>query len=1023
MQAATSTARLAGPAVPLSSDSWQPVSPRGLLGVALTYFAAGWCGLQIPYLGTHISLFWLPTGLAVSALFSWGRPCIVAIYLGAFAINLYIGSSWQLAASIAVGNSLGPLLTDLLLKRCRFQPSFHRQSDVGWFVLAAASGMAISASAGVASLAMANMLLKQSIGATMLAWWMGDTAGVLLFAPVLWSLSRKNVARLVQNRLALAAWLAVAMPVAWLAFIQDYSSDGLVFPFIFLTLPILAWAAVRFGMAGAALAGFALSATAAWGTATGHGKFLVTDSHLGLFLLWAYMISAVLTGLLITALQADRQQTADSLRETVEKLQGLFELSPLGIALTDMAGRFIDFNPAFELICGYPRNVLMTLEIWQLTPETYRDDEARQLADLTGSGRYGPYEKQYLRPDGSLVAVQVNGMLVNGPDSVPHVWSIVENITLRKSIDADVRIAAVAFESQEGMLVTDAQGRVLRVNGEFVKITGYAIEEVLGTTPTMLRSDQHDAGFYAAMFDTIASTGVWKGDLWVQTKNCQTIPLWLAVSAVTSASGQVTHYIGVFSDISQRKDDEEQIRHLAYFDSLTGLPNRRLMLDRLSQALIASDRSQEFGALLILDLDNFKALNDTQGHGAGDRLLIEVACRIVASIREEDSVSRLGGDEFLVMVEGLGQDETAAASKVETIAEKIRRAHNEPYRRADLGPFDHSSVSIGVALFCGNDSGGDVLIKQADMALYQAKAAGRNTVRFFNPAMQSAIETRSRMESALRFGLQHQEFRLVYQPQLDYHARFVGAEALLRWTSRDHGPVSPVNFIPAAEESGLILPLGLWVLQAACKQLVHWAQDPLTAALRMSINVSARQFRQLDFVEQIKDAVSVSGANPHLLRLELTESVVLENIDDVVLRMLQIKALGVTFSLDDFGTGFSSLSYLKRLPLDEVKIDQSFVRDLSSDPNDAAIVRAIIAMGRSLGLQVIAEGVETAVQLSYLKANGCSHFQGYLFGQPCAVEEFEAALLNANDPDDMLLPTESESEIAAHTMPATQSVG
>ena len=457
-------------------------------------------------------------------------------------------------------------------------------------------------------------------------------------------------------------------------------------------------------------------------------------------------------------------------------------------------------------------------------------------------------------------------------------------------------------------------------------------------------------------------------------------------------NGVLDGAVVTFVDISERKRAEEQIRNLAYFDSLTGLPNRRLLMDRLGQALVASKRSQEYGVLMILDLDNFKVLNDTQGHDVGDRLLIEVAQRLVTTMRQEDTVSRLGGDEYVVLVEGLGKDETLAANEARGIAEKISHALNQPYVVSPDGQTHHSTISIGVTLFHGTALSIDVLLKQADVALYQAKGAGRNAIRFFNPAMQAAIDSRSAMEAALRKGLQQGELRLFYQPQFDLDGSLTGAEALLRWLPANQAPVPPVLFIPLAEDTGLIVPMGLWVLQTACAQLEAWAANPQTRDLQIAINVSARQFRQPDFVEQIRECLERSGAIPTLLKLELTESVVLENIEDVIDRMRQIKALGVSFSLDDFGTGFSSLSYLKRLPLDQVKIDQSFVRDITTDPNDDAIVRAILAMSRSLGIQVIAEGVETETQLNFLKGSGCTHFQGYLFGKPMPIDEWERIL-------------------------------
>lgn len=435
---------------------------------------------------------------------------------------------------------------------------------------------------------------------------------------------------------------------------------------------------------------------------------------------------------------------------------------------------------------------------------------------------------------------------------------------------------------------------------------------------------------------------------------------------------------------------EAEIHSLAYFDPLTNLPNRRLLLDRLKHAMVTGNRSQTYGALLILDLDNFKTLNDTQGHDVGDQLLIEVARRLTAQVRQEDTVSRPGGDEFVVILENLDRDEQAAANQAEMIAEKVRQTLNRPYQLASAEQLHESTASIGMTLFHGDGVSTDVLLKQADVALYQAKDAGRNRLRFFNPAMQASIDTRTAMENALRQALARGELQLFYQPQVDQLGKIIGAEALLRWQRPGIGQVSPAQFIPLAEESGLILPIGAWVLEIACAQLSAWMEYAETRELQLAINVSARQFHQIDFVTQIAACLARSGIDPKRLKLELTESVVLDNVEEVIHRMQQIKALGVSFSLDDFGTGYSSLSYLKRLPLDQIKIDQSFVRDLSSDPNDAAIVRAILAMSDSLGLDVIAEGVETQAQHDFLHANGCTAFQGYLFGKPMPIADFEA---------------------------------
>lgn len=476
------------------------------------------------------------------------------------------------------------------------------------------------------------------------------------------------------------------------------------------------------------------------------------------------------------------------------------------------------------------------------------------------------------------------------------------------------------------------------------------------------------------------------------------VPQDLAQEKRPDCHDEIANLASAFNRMAEKVQSREAENfNLAYFDPLTNLPNRRLLMDRINQALISSNRGQSYCALLILDLDNFKTLNDTQGHDIGDQLLIAVAQRLTENVRQEDTVSRPGGDEFVLILDHLNQDEHIAATQAEMIAEKIRLAINQPFVLKGMQQTHQTTASIGMTLFKGLENSVDVLLKQADVALYQAKDGGRNSLRFFNPAMQAAIDTRTDMENALRRALSRNELQLHFQPQVDENGRIVGAEALLRWLRPGVGMVAPARFIPLAEDTGLILPIGAWVLQTACTQLQAWADRSETRHLQLAINVSARQFHQDDFVDQIAECLNMSAIDPTRLKLELTESIVLDKIDEVIERMQQIKALGVSFSMDDFGTGYSSLSYLKRLPLDQVKIDQSFVRDLSVDLNDAAIVRAILAMSRSLGLNVIAEGVETRGQHEFLLLNGCLAFQGYLFGKPMPIEELNRRL-NAEPP-------------------------
>lgn len=445
-------------------------------------------------------------------------------------------------------------------------------------------------------------------------------------------------------------------------------------------------------------------------------------------------------------------------------------------------------------------------------------------------------------------------------------------------------------------------------------------------------------------------------------------------------------------DIARRQEAEDQIKKLAFFDSLTGLPNRRLMQDRLRHSIAASSRSQCYGALLFIDLDNFKTLNDTKGHNVGDRLLVMVSQRLNASVRQGDTVARFGGDEFVVILEALSPDRAQAAAKAEVAGEKLLLAVREPY---DLkGEEYRGTASVGVSLFCGDEVTVDELVRRADTAMYQAKRNGYNTLYFYDPSMQAALEARVRLDADLRRALELHQFCLHYQPQVDQHGMVLGAEALIRWRSPDRGMITPDQFIPLAEENGLIIPIGNWVLHTACRKLKQWESDPATAELTIAVNVSVRQFRQNDFVAQVLDAMSVNGIGPGRLKLELTESLIMENVESAISKMAALGSAGVCFSLDDFGTGYSSLAYLSQLPLHQLKIDRSFVQQMNIKSTDAVIVQTIIGMAHNLHMEVIAEGVETVDQFNALKAQGCRVFQGYYFGKPVAGSEFSTTPLN-----------------------------
>jgi diguanylate cyclase (GGDEF)-like protein/PAS domain S-box-containing protein len=564
--------------------------------------------------------------------------------------------------------------------------------------------------------------------------------------------------------------------------------------------------------------------------------------------------------------------------------------------------------------------------------------------------------------------------------------------------EEESRIAAIAFETPEPMVVMDAEGAILRANTAFSRTTGYSQEEALGKKFNFLQSGRHPPEFFAELWQQVRGTGHWQGEIWDRRKNGEVYPKWTTISSVRDRGGEISHYVGSFSDISERKEHAEEISRLAYYDSLTALPNRQLMMDRLKRAMHHAGRSGRFGAVLFLDLDNFKNINDTLGHDEGDKLLQEAAQRLRACVREEDTVARFGGDEFVVVLEELEGPRERAAVLAKTVTDKLLAALARPFLLQ--GREYPCSASIGVALWRGDPQGDpNELLKRADLAMYEAKKAGRNAARFFDPIMQTAIENRSRMEGRLRMGLNLGQFRLYVQRQVSADGTVYGAEALLRWQDPERGMVPPGEFIPLAEESDLIMPIGRWVLEAACRQIKIWSHDAATKGLRLSVNISPKQFGAEWFVSEINEILEKTGADPNLLQLEITEGMLLTDIEETISKMSQLRKVGVSFALDDFGTGYSSLYYLQRLPLNVLKIDQSFVQDLGVNPRSEAIVRTVIQMSEALRLDVLAEGVETEAQLQALAERGCHNYQGYLFGRPIPVEDFAGELSRPALPD------------------------
>ena len=567
---------------------------------------------------------------------------------------------------------------------------------------------------------------------------------------------------------------------------------------------------------------------------------------------------------------------------------------------------------------------------------------------------------------------------------------------------APVDVMAIAFESLEGRIITDAKRSILKINRAFSRITGYTPEDVIGKDPGLLGSGLHDHAFFSAMNERLAQTGAWQGEIWNRRKTGEVYPEWLTITAVKSPRGKVTHYLGTLTDLSERKSIENELRNLAFYDPLTRLPNRRLLLDRLQQAMTVSARSEKTGAVMLLDLDNFKALNDSLGHDIGDELLVEVAQRLEGSVRQGDTVARMGGDEFVVMLEGLDASGMAAA-QAEAVASKIHAALNRTYHLAHHGALDdklqhqnaieyHCSSSIGIALFLGQQDSVAAVLKKADLAMYQSKAMGRNAVSFFDRGIQDAFAARMVLHAELDDAIRDGQFVIHYHPLSDGNGGMSEVEALLRWQHPQRGLLHPAEFIAMAEQSRKIIALDHWVLGTVCAQLASWTLHPKKSRLCVTVNVSPVTFSQQDFVKRVIDTLKKSGADPRLLRLEFTDRLVLDDVGLVIAKMGALSDIGVSFSLDDFGTGDSSLTYLKRLPLHQLKISRSLVHDMTTDSDAASLVYTVIALAKNLGLTVIAKGAETHEQQTLLFDQHCDLHQSYLFCEPMPLAEFDAFL-------------------------------
>lgn len=667
----------------------------------------------------------------------------------------------------------------------------------------------------------------------------------------------------------------------------------------------------------------------------------------------------------------------------IRKLSRAVEQSPNTIIITDSEGIIEYVNPHFSQISGYiPEEVIgknMRKHKSGLTPVAVYEDLWRTIK----SGQVWRGELLNKSKHGRLYWEELSiSPVFDEQGNITHFLSQQIDITARKQVEEQIRLFEKVFaNANEAILISDANNCIVATNPAFTEITGYTMEEVIGKTPHMLASGQMSAEFYESMWSSIKATGKWQGEVIDRRKNGEIYAEWLSISALLDDSGRLTHYVALMADISERKAAEERMTYLAQHDVLTGLPNRMLFHDRLQQAITYAERQQTSVALLFLDLDRFKDVNDTLGHHIGDLLLQEVTHRIRRCVRGSDTVSRQGGDEYVIMLPNLDD-----LGDIMQVVNKLIESIADPYELE--GHTMHVTTSVGVSIYPQDGVNIETLIRNADTAMYQAKEAGRNGYRFFTQEMNNTIAKRVGLENKLRRALSRNELLLHYQPQVDLrNGQVVAAEALVRWQHPEDGLTSPAEFIRIAEESGMIVQLGEWVLNEACRQNQGWRAVGLRE-ITMSVNLSPLQFYDRSLMETISAALARSGMPANALELEITESAMMKNSEQAIAMLNNISGLGIRISIDDFGTGYSSLSHLKKFPVDMLKIDRSFVRDLSIDSDDAAIVSAVISMAKSLGLHVIAEGVETVEQLLFLEKLDCDLIQGFYFSKPLTADEF-----------------------------------
>jgi diguanylate cyclase (GGDEF)-like protein/PAS domain S-box-containing protein len=1020
-----------------------------ILALAFVYFISAKIGLLLAFEQSNTSYVWPPTGIALAALILGGLRLWPGIFLGAFLVNMYVFFSFSLSFTVALGNTLEAVSAAYLILRFASSQPFKKTGETVVFIIALFASTMISASIGIGSLFIADIINLEHFLLLWKTWWIGDLVGGLVVTPFLLTWFRLPKENFTKVRLLEAAIiLTVTLFIVSLVFGQWSLIERSKELMVFFLLPIIAWSSLRFHHHGVTLVVIVISTAAIIGTTNGLGPFILANESQSLLLLQAYIGSVMFTALLLMASLEERLKANRNMRLSQSNLEATItertkELKTSNVLLANKMHQQnhitnslkellanIDHSSdkdfyincaktlantyktefAFIGIFGNKTNSnIDTLAVWAKgaavdnftydlhgSPCADALNHSMEIICKNAAGLYPDDElltameiESYFGSPLKTVTGEVIGIIAvmdtKPLDLDPALKSIlglfsnkVAHELQRKITIEELELSESVFnESLEAIIVCDINAKIIRVNPEFTDITGYSSTEAIGNNIKFIRSGHHSKDFYTRLWTSLEDKGFWKGEMTNKRKNGEIFICWQIIKAIKDDAGNVHQYMSIFNDITEKKKAEEQIYTLAHHDLITQLPNRMSFQKSLNYSITVADNDTHQLAVMFIDLDHFKLINDTSGHPAGDELLQQVALRLKNVIGSENVISRFGGDEFTVLLPCIKSREEVA-----TVANNILESLLLPFSLLSNEIIIGASIGIGLYPEDGKDA--STLLSCADNAMYSAKKGGRASCQFYTNKMKVDAHERVLMERELRDALKNGEFFLNYQPQIDIRTnRFFGTEALIRWQHPTKGLIPPDKFIPVAEDTGLIVPIGQWVIEEACRQLQLWISDGLDD-LTMAINLSARQFFQKDLLEVIERAMKVSNIPASKLEFEITESMMMDNIDDTIDILHKIKSIGVQLSIDDFGTGYSSLSYLKRFPLNKIKIDKSFIDGITDNTDDLSIVQAIISIAHSLNLTVIAEGVETDEQCRLLTQYQCNEIQGYFFSKPLA---------------------------------------